>query len=383
MVEMGHALAGPLAATFLGDFGADVVKVERIDGGDSLRRMGPAHEGTGVWWSVTGRNKRSVCVDYKHPDGLAVLLDLIGRADVVIENFRAGALDRAGLGWDDLSATNPRLIMLRISGFGQTGPYSDRGGFGKIAEAFSGATYLTGEKEKPPLHPGYSLGDASTGLMGAFGVLLALQQRHASGRGQLIDLALYEPLLRLIEWQVPLHAMLGELASRNGTRFPFDGAFITDICATADGESVVVSAATSESLERLRTFVASVGELPDGYDGDDGKVVDGLRRWVIGQSRAVALERLQAEGLVVGAVFSAADIAQDPHIAARGNLIEVPNPQGVPVPMPAVLPTLSDSPGSVRRRAPQLGEHTHEVLTGDLGISEERYAQLLESGAIG
>ena len=255
------------------------------------------------------------------------------------------------------------------------------GGFGKIAEAYSGATYLTGEKDQPPLHPGFSLGDATTGLMGAFGVVVALEERRRSGRGQQIDLALYEPLFRLIEWQLPLYGLLGEVATRSGPRFPFDGAFITDICATADGQSVVVSAATSASLDRLRAFVRAEGLA--AADGSDHEIVNGLREWVGTHTREQALERLQAEGLVVGGVFSAADLLNDPQLAARGNIAYPQNDRGTAIPMPQALPKLSQTPGTVRWPGPPLGAHTKEVLVETLGYSAERYAALLESHAIG
>jgi crotonobetainyl-CoA:carnitine CoA-transferase CaiB-like acyl-CoA transferase len=378
VIELGHALAGPLAATFLADFGADVVKVERVDGGDAMRAMGPKHNGTGVWWSVTGRNKRSICIDYKRPQGRDVLLELIAEADVLVENFRPGALERSGLGWDDLSPRFTGLIMLRISGFGQTGPYSSRRGFGKIAEAFSGATFLTGEKDRPPLHPGFSLGDATAGLMGAFGVVMALHERAFSRRGQLVDLALYEPLFRMIEWQLPLYGLLDRVAVRNGPRFPFDGDFVTDICATADGHSLVVSAATTESLERLRSFVRAEGTA-DGPS--DAEVIDGLRRWVAAHPRDEALARLHSEGLIVHAVFSAADLMDDPHVAARENIAWVDDADGAEVPMPSALPRLSRTPGSVRSSAPGLGEHTREVLA-ELGYAGARCDELIASGVV-
>jgi crotonobetainyl-CoA:carnitine CoA-transferase CaiB-like acyl-CoA transferase len=381
VVELGHALAGPLAATFLGDFGADIVKVERVDGGDSLRAMGPKHDGTGVWWSVTGRNKRSICIDYKTPEGREVLMDLLASADVLVENFRPGALDRAGFGWDVLSERFPELIMLRISGFGQTGPLREQGGFGKIAEAYSGATYLTGEADKPPLHPGFSLGDATAGLMGAFGVVVALEERRRSGRGQLIDLALYEPLFRLIEWQLPLYGLLGQVATRSGPKFPFDGAFITDICATADGESIVVSAATTASLDRLRAFVRGKGMASE--DADDREIVDGLRRWVGEHTREEALLRLQEEGLVVGGVLNASDLIDDPHVAARESIAYPTDGSGTEIPMPAALPKLSESPGEVRWPGPPLGAHTKEVLIDTLGYSEEKYDSLVAANAVG
>lgn len=381
VIELGHALAGPLAGTLLGDFGADVVKVERPGTGDSLREMGPKFNDSGVWWAVTGRNKRSVCIDLKHSRGRELVLALVGRADVLIENFRPGVLDRLGLGWENVRATFPRLVMLRVSGYGQSGPYTERGGFGKIAEAFAGATHLTGEPEGPPVHPGFSLGDATTGLMGAFGVMMALYERDRSGRGQLIDLALYESLFRLIEWQVPLQQLLGETAWRNGARFPFDGAFITDICQTSNGESVVVSAATTESLDRLRAFVNAEGRKP-ATDDTDGGVVDGLRSWIAEHTRDEALGRLRAEGLVVGPVLSAADIVEDPHIRARGSIATVQSRDGTEIPMPTALPVLSETPGSVRWAGPRLGEHTEEVLTETLGLTRAQCIDLAEEGVI-
>jgi crotonobetainyl-CoA:carnitine CoA-transferase CaiB-like acyl-CoA transferase len=386
VIELGHALAGPLAATFLADFGADVVKVERVDGGDAMRAMGPKHDGTGIWWSVTGRNKRSICLDYKRSEGRDILLALLAETDILVENFRPGALERSGLGWDDLSPRLPSLIMLRISGFGQSGPYSPRRGFGKIAEAFSGATFLTGEKDRPPLHPGFSLGDATAGLMGAFGVVMALHERASSGRGQLVDLALYEPLFRMIEWQLPLFGLLGRLAVRNGPRFPFDGAFVTDICATADGQSIVVSAATTESLERLRSFIRAEGLAGDDTGEpdapSDAALIEGLRRWVAAHPRDEALARLHSEGLIVHGVFSAADLMEDPHVAARENIAWVDDGHGTDVPMPSALPRLSRTPGSVRSPAPGLGQHAREILA-ELGYSDARCEELIAGGVVG
>jgi crotonobetainyl-CoA:carnitine CoA-transferase CaiB-like acyl-CoA transferase len=382
VVEMGHALAGPLACTLMGDFGADVIKVERPGVGDSLRAMGPKHDGTGVWWSVTGRNKRSICIDFKQPAGVDLIMSILDGADILVENYRPGVLDRAGLSWEALSERCPRLIMLRISGFGQTGPYRDRGGFGKIAEAFSGATHLTGADDAPPVHPGYSLGDATTGLMGAFGLATALFERERSGRGQLIDLALYEPLLRLIEWQLPLQALTGTTAMRNGPRFPFDGAFITDICATADGESVIVSAATTDSVGRLRDFVAGEGLLDPASTGE-APIVDALRVWVAQHTRDDAIVRLEAAGVVVGGVLTAADLLDDPHVAARENIAYPQDAAGTTVPMPAVLPHLSGSPGSVRWPGAAVGAHTEEILRDVLHLSAEQQAALIADGVVG
>jgi crotonobetainyl-CoA:carnitine CoA-transferase CaiB-like acyl-CoA transferase len=220
VLEIGHALAGPFACTLLGDFGAEIIKLEspgRGDShrGDSQRTMGPKVDGKALWWQVTGRNKKSLAVDLKAPEGLEVARRLVASADVVVENFRPGVIGRLGLDYDECAALNPKLVMLHVSGFGQDGPYRERGGFGKISEAFSGATFLTGDPDRAPLHPGYSLGDLVTGLMGAYGVMLALYQREQDGHGQEIDLALYEALFRMIEWQVPIFEATGHAVTRD------------------------------------------------------------------------------------------------------------------------------------------------------------------------
>lgn len=381
ILELGHALAGPFASVMLADFGADVIKIERPGVGDSLRAMGPQRGGKGIWWTVTGRNKRSVCIDLKSPEGLELVRDLVATSDVVVENFRPGVLDRLGLGYEALSAIKPDIIMLRVSGFGQTGPYSHRGGFGKIAEAFSGATHLTGAADAPPVHPGYSLGDATTGLMGAFGIMLALRHRDQTGQGQQIDLALYEPLLRMIEWQVPLHDVAGTSPMRNGPRFPFDGAFITDICRTKDEEAIVVSAATTESLTALRRLLVTAGTLGDEAAGE-ADVVAALRTWVASQTRESALETLHEARVVADGINTAADIGRNEHIAARHNLVTVPDGDHQ-VRMPGVVPRMTGSPGQINWAGADLGEHTDEVLGKVLDLSEDRIQELRGVGVVG
>lgn len=380
VLELGHALAGPFAAVMLADFGADIIKIERPGKGDSLRAMGPQRGGKGIWFTVTGRNKRSVCIDVKTPQGLDLVHDLVAASDVVVENFRPGVLERLSLGYETLSEIKPDIIMLRVSGFGQTGPYSRRGGFGKIAEAFSGATHLTGAADEAPVHPGYSLGDATTGLMGAYGVMVALHHRERTGQGQEIDLALYEPLLRMIEWQVPLHDFDGVSPMRNGPRFPFDGAFITDICRTENDEAIVVSAATTESLMALRRLLVSTGTLSE-LMACEGDVVDALRTWAATQTRVAALKALHEANVVAGEINTAADIATDEHIAARENLVTVPDGEHQ-IRMPSVMPRLAGTPGKVNWAGPDLGQHTDEVLTEVLGMDAAAISQLRGEGVI-
>ncbi|MCU1480501.1 MAG: hypothetical protein JWQ19_1287 [Subtercola sp.] len=381
VVELGHALAAPFAGSLLGDFGADIIKIEQPGHGDSLRAMGPQLDSSSVWWSVTGRNKRSVCIDFKKPRGLELVRALLEDADVLVENFRPGVLDRAGLGWEELHAAYPQLIMLSISGYGRGGPYSDRPGFGKIAEAFSGATHLTGEAEQPPTHPGYSLGDATTGLMGAFGIMVAMHERARSGIGQSIDLALYETLFRMIEWQIPLNELQGWEVHRTGTQFPFNEAFLTDICATSDGYNIVISAATTKSLASIRSLLLEHDLITDTA----ATVLDmapHLRAWVKTLPRDEAMRVLRHYDVVVGPVHGAADMTSDPHLAARGNIVTAADSNGRSIPMPNVVPMLQGTPGEVRWAGPNLGEHSGEVMSELLGLDEAQIAQLVAEGVI-
>jgi len=382
VVELGHALAGPMAATFMADFGADVIKVERTGAGDSLRAMGPQAEGVGLWWLVAGRNKRSLVLDLKAREGIAILRDLLEKADVLVENYRPGVMERLGLSWEEVHKLNPRLVMLSISGFGQTGPYSSRGGFGKIGEAFSGATNLTGHRDQAALHPGYSLGDAVCALMGAFGVTMALLSREKSGVGQLVDLALYEPLFRLIEWQLPMHVLAGLDVKRNGPRFPFQEAFITDICQTSDGESIVVSAATSDSIGRVHNLLLTKGILAAPTTSTE-EMTDALRVWVAQNSKQAVLDTFREHNLVNGLVYTPTEMLDDPHMRARGNILQIPHPVLGSIPMPSVIPRLSATPGAVHWPGPSLGQHTEEVLRGHLGYAADRVTDLRARGIIG
>ena len=374
VVELGFAIAGPLAGTLMADLGADVVKVEQPGAGDGMRNMGPKVQGVGVWWLVAGRNKRCITVDIKTAAGLAILHGLLRDADILVENFRPGVLERLGLGWDTLHALNPRLIMVRISGFGQTGPRAARPGFGKLAEAYSGATNLTGDPQREPVHPSYSLGDVVCALMGAFGAVSAVNARSVSGRGQQVDLALYEPLFRLIDWQLPLHTLAGTVVRRNGPRFPFGEAFLTELCHARDGDAIVFSAATPSHLERLAALLRS-----EGMDGDFASTAvlgDALRAWTAAHDRAHVLGRLGEHDLVFGPVYTPADLLADEHIAARGNVVRLAHPALGEVPMPSAVPAFSDTPGGVRWLGAGLGEHTEEVLRERLGYDAARIAAL-------
>lgn len=374
VIELGFAVAGPIAATLLADFGADVIKVEQPGVGDGMRNMGPKTKGVGVWWLVAGRNKKSICIDLKTQEGKEVLSDLLRDADILVENFRPGVLERLGFDWDTLHALNPKLVVLRISGFGQTGPFSQRPGFGKLAEAYSGATNLTGHRHEPPLHPSYSLGDMICALMGAYGAMVALHSRQSTGKGQVVDLALYEPLFRLIDWQLPLHAVSGTNVVRDGPRFPFGDAFITDLCETRDGDHLVVSAATPSHLGRLASMLKS-----EGMDGDFSQgpeVARCLRAWMGQNDRHRILDIFLKHDLVAGLVYTPAEMMEDKHMAARGNIVHLEHEILGSIPMPGVSPKLVSTPGSVKWMGPNLGQHTDAILSGYLKYKPDRISKL-------
>jgi succinyl-CoA---D-citramalate CoA-transferase len=384
VIELGHALAGPFACSLLADLGAEVIKVERVGSGDDVRVLGFKEAGVGLWWTVTARNKKSVCLDLRSAAGLQVLRDLIAASDVFVENFRPGVVESMGLGWPDLSALNDQLIMLRVSGFGQTGPYSYRRGFGKVAEAFSGATNITGEAGQAPVHPGYSLADTVTGLMGAFGVAAALHGRAVGAGGQMIDLALYEGLLRMIEWQLPYVGRLGFNAKRNGGAFPFSHAYLMGIWLSLDGQYVAVSAATPETIRRIMRFLQARQAWPQSDDGEEPDIPGisaALEAWIAVTDAMVVLRELEDAGAVAGMVYDPASIIDDPHMRARESVIESDHPDIGAIPMPGIVPKFSETPGRIRHPAPSLGQHTEYVLRDVLGYSEERIAALAAEGA--
>jgi crotonobetainyl-CoA:carnitine CoA-transferase CaiB-like acyl-CoA transferase len=341
--------------------------------------MGPQRDGVGLWWTVTGRGKRSVALDLKSEDGRAAVWTLATQwADVIVENFRPGVLERMGLDWDSLHAASPSVILVRISGFGQFGPYSSRRGFGKIAEGFSGATNLTGARDAAPIQPGFSLGDATTATFGVIGALMALFSRERGGRGQVVDLALYEGLLRLIEWQLPLAAHSDVEVRRNGNAFPFEDAFITDIVNCANGESIIYSAATAAHLARLRKFLIGIGTAKPLESSAD--VVGVVREWAATVSSEAALAAFTEADLVAGPVVTPKQLLADPHLRARENIVELTHPELGGVVMPGIVPRLSDTPGRLGLPAPRLGEHTRRVLTDLVGLTPDKIEEMIADG---
>ncbi|WER47111.1 CaiB/BaiF CoA-transferase family protein [Cupriavidus sp. WKF15] len=368
VLELGQLIAGPFAAKTLADFGAHVVKVEPPGQGDPLRKWRMLHEGTSVWWEAQSRNKESVCIDLRQPEGQALVRKLAAEADVLIENFRPGTMEKWGLGWDVLHADNPRLIMLRVSGYGQTGPKKDEPGFAAVAEAMAGLRHLTGEPGRAPVRAGLSLGDTIAGLHGAMGVLLALYQRDArGGEGQVIDVALYESLFNLSESLLPEYSAFGAVRQPAGGALP--GIAPSNAYPCGSGEYVLVAANGDAIFKRLMHAIgrADLAEDP-ALAHNDGRVkrVDeidaAIAAWTRTQSVDAALAVLREAEVPSGRIYTVKDIAEDPHYRARGVIESVTSAGGLTVEVPGIVPKLSGSPGEIHDRAPTLGEHTDAVL---------------------
>ncbi|MCU0967326.1 MAG: CoA transferase [Rubrivivax sp.] len=387
VVEMGQLIAGPFAAKTLGDFGADVVKIELPGSGDPLRQWRLLQDGTSVWWQVQSRNKRSVAIDLRQPDGRALARRLIARADVLVENFRPGTLEDWGLGWDVLSADNPGLVMLRISGYGQTGPYRDRPGFGAIGEAMGGLRHLTGEPGRVPVRCGVSIGDTLAALHGTIGVLMALLDRAArGGRGQVVDVALHEAVFNCMESLLPEYSAFGAVREPGGSALP--GIAPSNAYRCRDG--IVLVAGNGDSIFRRLMQAIGRGDLAadPGLAHNTGRVarvdeIDGaIEAWTRERTVADVLAVLDAASVPAGRVYTARDIAEDPHYRARDMILTQRTRDGRDVEVPGIVPKLGASPGALRTPAPHLGEHTDEVL-GELGLGADEMAALRERGIIG
>lgn len=388
VIELGQLIAGPFAGKTLADFGAEVVKIEPPGEGDPLRKWRLLHNGTSVWWQVQSRNKRSVAVDLRQPEGQEIVRRLIRGADVLIENFRPGTLEGWGLGWDDLSKINPGLIMLRISGYGQTGPYRDRPGFGVIGEAMGGLRYITGEPGRVPVRVGVSIGDSLASLHGVIGVLMALYHRKVNGgQGQHIDVALYEAVFNMLESTLPEYDACGVIRERTGSALP--GIAPTNAYQCKDGQYVLVAGNGDSIFKRLmeaigRPELAADPELAH----NDGRVrrVEEIDRaigaWTAARSIDEVLDAMTRAKVPAGRIYSAKDIAEDPHYAARGMIAEIEARDGLKVKVPGVVPKLSGTPGSIRTTAPRLGEDTEAVLRS-LGYSDQEIATLRAGNVIG
>ncbi|MDN3544798.1 CoA transferase [Kinneretia asaccharophila] len=369
VLELGQLIAGPFAGKTLADFGAEVIKVEPPGTGDPLRQWRLLHQGESVWWQVQSRNKKSVTLDLRQEAGRAIARQLAAEADVLIENFRPGLMEDWGLGYETLAAANPGLIMLRISGYGQSGPYRDLPGFAVVAEAMGGLRHLMGEPGRPPVRAGVSLGDTLAALHGVIGVLLALQARARTGRGQVVDVALYESVFNCMESLLPEYSAFGAVREPAGSALP--GIAPSNAYRCADGQ-VVIGGNGDSIFKRLMTAIdrEDLGQDPllSGNAGRAARVDEldaAITAWTVQRPVAEVLATLQAARVPVGRIYTARDIAEDPHYRARGMIERIVTASGLALDVPGVVPKLSDTPGAIRSLAPSLGEHNAELLPGE------------------
>ncbi|GAA0274770.1 CaiB/BaiF CoA transferase family protein [Pseudomonas rhodesiae] len=387
VIEIGTLIAAPFAARLMAEFGADVIKIESMGQGDPLRKWRKLHEGTSLWWYLQSRNKKSLALDLKSSEGLDLIKQLLGDADVLIENLRPGGLEKLGLGWEVLHALNPKLTLVRISGYGQTGPYRDRPGFGAIGEAMGGIRYTTGNPESPPARVGVSLGDSLASLHGVIGALMSLLRvKTGQGEGQIVDVSLAESVFNVMESLVPEYDMLGHVRERSGGALP--GIAPSNTYPTADGAYVVIAGNSDPIYKRLmhaigRADLADAPELAhnDGRAAQSAVLDAAITRWTSSQPIDRVLSALEAAEVPAGRIYSVADIVSDPHYQARDMLLDAQLPGGVSVKMPGIVPKLSQTPGGVNWQGPALGQHTDEIL-GNLGLGGPDIQRLRDSGVV-
>jgi formyl-CoA transferase len=384
VLELGTLIAGPFCARMMAEFGADVIKIESPEGGDQIRQWRKMYGDTSLWWYVQGRNKKSITVNLRVAAGQEIVRRLARDADIVVENFRPGALEKWNVGWEQLSALNPRLIMVRLSGFGQDGPYRDRPGFGVVAEAMGGMRYVTGYEDRPPVRLGISIGDSIAALHGVIGALMALHQRHASGRGQVVDVALYEAVFNMMESLIPEFDVLGFKRERAGNALP--GITPSNTYPTRDGKYVIIGANNDSIFRRLMGAMGrddlardpelgtNAGRTPRATELDEA-----IGQWTRAHDLDDVLAALERAEVPSGRVYDAEDIVNDTHYAARRMIEQWRLPDGKPVKIPGVVPKLSATPGATRWLGPELGQHTAEIMSG-LGYSADEQADLKARG---
>jgi len=388
VIEMGTLIAGPFCGQILGDFGAEVIKIEDPKTGDPMRQWGRSlPKGLSPWWPVIGRNKKSVCLDLRTPEGQALARELIRGADVVIENFRPGAMEKWGLSYESLAAENPKLVMARVSGFGQTGPYSQRAGYGLIGEAMGGLRYVTGEPDRPPARAGISIGDSLAAMHAVMGIMMALHHRERTGRGQVIDAALYESVLAVMENLVTEYDLTGYVRERSGSILP--GIAPSNAYPCANGEMILIGgngdnvyARLTEAMGRpeLKTDPKFVDHASRGKNQAELDAI--IAEWTSGWALSDLLKLLEEKGIPASRVFRAPDMLEDPQFAAREAIVETEHPVFGRIKMQNAFPKLSATPGRVRWPGPTLGEHTEAVLRERAGCSDERLASLRAKGVI-
>ena len=382
VLELGTLIAGPFCGKTLADFGAEVIKVEPPGEGDPLRRWRRMRNGVSLWWQVQARNKKSITLDLRQAEGQAIVRRLARGCHIVIENFRPGALEKWNLGWDALSRENPKLVLVRISGYGQTGPYRSRPGFAAIAEAMGGLRYVTGFPDRPPVRPNLSVGDTLASLHGVIGALLALH----SGKGQVVDVALYESVFNVTESLLPEYAADGAIRERSGSTLP--GIAPSNLYPCSDGSYVLIAGNADALFKRLMSAIGreDLSDDPalarnDGRAAQMARIDEAIAAWTARFTQDEVLQAMENAEVPAGRIYTAADIAADPHYAARGMIESIVAGDGEPLKVPGVIPKLSATPGAIRSPAPKLGEHTTEIL-GSLGFSAGEITTLRERNII-
>lgn len=387
VIEIGTLIAAPFAARIMAEFGAEVIKIETLGQGDPLRKWRKLHEGTSLWWYLQSRNKKSLALNLKSPEGIAIVKQLAESADVLIENLRPGALEKLGIGWDVLHALNPKLTLVRISGYGQSGPYRDRPGFGAIGEAMGGIRYTTGTPGIPPARVGVSLGDSLASMHAVIGALMSLLRvKTGQGEGQVVDVSLAESVFNVMESLVPEYDMLGHVRERSGGALP--GIAPSNTYPTGDGAYVVIAGNSDPIFKRLMAAIgrSDLGEDP-AFAHNDGRAIqcnlldEAISQWSSRHPIDFVLDTLEKAEVPAGRIYSVADIIADPHYLARGMILDADLPGGASVKMPGIVPKMSDTPGNVNWQGPSLGQHTQAVL-GDLGLSEETIQRLKDGGVV-
>ena len=386
VVEAATLFAAPIAGMLLGDYGADVIKIEHPRRPDPARGHGPSKDDVGLWFKTLGRNKRLVTLDLSQPDGREIFLRLAERSDVVLENFRPGTLERWGLGWDELSAVNPRLVLARVSGFGQTGPYAGRPGFGTLAEAMSGFAALNGEPDGPPLLPPLALADGVAALATAFAIMVALRAREETGRGQVVDTSLVEPLLTLLGPQVTAYDLLGHLQERTGNRSSHNAP--RNVYRTADGAWVAVSASATSIAERVLRLVGRDDLVAQPWFATGaGRVAhieeidEAVARWIAERSRDDVLAAFEAAEAAIAPIYDARDLLADPQLAAIDAIVSIEDDELGAIKMTNMISRLSDTPGGIERTGGAHGADTAEVLA-EVGVDDAELERLRATGVV-
>ncbi|UCH49917.1 MAG: CoA transferase [Betaproteobacteria bacterium] len=387
VIELGQLIAGPFCTRVLGEFGAEVIKVESPNGGDPLRQWRKLYQGTSLWWLLQARNKQSVTVNLKSPDGQEIVRHLAAQADIVVENFRPGAMEKWGLGYEALARDNPGLVMVRLSGYGQSGPYRDKPGFGAIGEAMGGLRHVTGYPDRPPVRVGISLGDAVASLYGVIGALMALRQRDVNGgKGQVVDVALYEAVFSLMESLLPEYDVYDFVRERSGASLP--GIAPSNTYTTRDGKFVVIGANGDSIFKRMMTAIgrddlANDPQLArnDGRAARSAELDEAIGAWCGARDLDEVLAVLDGAAVPAGKIYDIADIVKDVHFRARGMIEEARLSDGRTIKMPGVVPKLSATPGGTRWLGPDLGEHTDSVLQS-LGYDAQQIEDLRKRGVV-